>query len=297
MHSKDVIVGQDYPGRFPYQEGSGENTTIGEVGSFRQLNETFVLFSDSTHGCIRSVDRVTNKTERVAGVCREKTWEKSATPDGEVLNATFSKITDFVYYNGLIYATENYETRIRKIDIANNIVTTIATKDNFHNYQSPRQIVVDPRENCLYVTSYRGIYRVDLETDKVFSLTRAEGINKEDGPLANSTWSGIGAITFLADDTLMVADSSTLRVIDLQSMNVSTWCFTYYDHDKNCSYIRVPRALLLNGHTAYIAIDDTIATLELPNWYHIPSDEGFRVSDYYNANLIGGKDNFLKKIS
>ena len=52
-----------------YRQGTGEIARFNGPFSFHQRNSTDVIILDSNNGCIRTLSRLTNSTEILAGLC------------------------------------------------------------------------------------------------------------------------------------------------------------------------------------------------------------------------------------
>lgn len=206
------------------------NATFNTISSFTQINTTHAIVADSYNGCLRMVDRTTNQTQRLAGTC---VAEKFKVPhhDGSLLSASFHMLGGLAYENGIIYVTETQEQSVRKIDIPNNLVTTIFNTTNFINsIHKPEELVFTPSGDL--IVSFRGGLGLISLADNSFSyLTSQEKIitaggRYRDGPLLNSLWDWPHGMTFLTNTTLLVADMNNhmLRIVDFESANVSSWC-------------------------------------------------------------------------
>ena len=291
LKTKELVVGQDYRTMDKYfEDGIGANASFGSLRSFTQPNHTHVFIADTSHCCLRSVDRRTNKTGTLAGICREHFWDRPELVDGELLNSTFDMINSITYHDGIVYAVETGKGRIRKIDLANNLVTTLATKEEFPKYHGPQNIAVDPARRLLFINAFRSISQLSMDGGELVTLSKAEGLfGIEEGPIENTTWSFIKDIKLVGKDTLILAGGETFRIIHIPSMTVSTWCFTFYAASSNCTYGRPPQALLIKDRQMYITIEDTISTLQLPAWFE-NEDDGLFNTKTRLANLPGKQD-------
>lgn len=251
----------------PYKEGVGANATFSSITSFVQPNEKQVLAADSNHGCIREIDRDTNQTKAVIGICGETSWDTQPV-NGELLKSVFGKITAIAHHVDVVYIIEGDHLRIRKADLKNNRVTTIVAKEDFEQtYHYPREALIDAAKGVVYVTITYGMAQIDIKSDKFNYLTHQESTGYLDGPLFNSQWYWSMGMTMVANDTLVVADANNnkIRVIDLKSMNVSTWCFNNPKSSKLC-YIRRPVSVHVHQCTLFFGVYGHIAQLKLPDW-------------------------------
>ena len=269
--TQQLIVGQSVLNMFnkiPYVEGVGKNATFSKITSFAQLNTSYVLLADSKHGCIRGVDRYTNKTKLVAGICKEQIYYSDTHIDGDLTHATFHVVSTIAYRPHEIYVVEQMKKTVRKVDLKENKVTTVVNEKNLRKYDVPRRFVIDNQRNMIFLTAFNGLLQINLVNDSVAYLTKEKG-KRGSELLSNSKWSGASEIIFLDDDTLLVTDTfnGRLRVIDLKSMTVNTWCFSYPKSKGLCEYHRSPGAMTVMVCDVYLSIVETIQKLKLPTWF------------------------------
>lgn len=267
--SQDVIVGQH--GFWPiydYQEGIGTNATFRTISSFAQLNRTHTLIADRDNGCIRSLNRLTNETSHFSGICEHLKGSPKPAIDGSRLNATFWKINSLTLYKTTLYIVESNSQRIRALDLADERVRTVITADNFtHSHHLPRVIVANWDTDILYVTTRYGIGQYDPSSDNFTYMVKSPQSGFRDGNLLESKWWYNDGMVLLPNNSLIVADvnNNRLRIVDLISNNVTTWCFRYPKAFQNCS-ITKPNALRLINCTLFISNSKLISTLRLPPW-------------------------------
>lgn len=269
--SQHLIVGQpklNQLTKIPYIEGKGQTATFSKITAFAQVNRTYTLIADSFHGCIRSVDRLTNITQHVAGICKERVYSWETHTDGKLSEATFHVISTMEYHQGVIYVVENAKKTVRKVSMQEGEVTTIVAKDRFRKYDVPRRLLFDQFRKMIYITAFNGLSQFDLSTGSFSYLTQEYG-NSSKGHLRTSEWSGASEIIFIDQDTLLVTDTfnGKLKAIDLKSMTVNTWCFQYAPSKTSCEYYRSPAAMTLMSCTVYLSIARGIQKLELPLWF------------------------------
>ena len=251
----------------PYREGKGMNATFSSITSFVQPDENTVYAADSNHGCVREIDRDSNQTKPLVGICEKTTYDTQPS-NGRLLNSRFSKITAIAYHDNVMYIIEGDHLRIRKADLQFDRVTSIAAEEDFEQtYHNPREALVDPSRGQVYVSITYGMAQLDMKTDKFTYITHQESHGYKDGTLADSEWYWSTGLTMLLNDTLIVADANNdkLRVIDLLSNNVSTWCFNNTESSKPCS-IRRPVPVHIYNCALYFGVYGRIARLKLPQW-------------------------------
>lgn len=269
--TQHVIVGD--PKRnpstmIPYVEGVGANASFTEISSFAQRNGTDVLLADSKHGCIRSVNRLTNATQIVAGECK-RVYYGDEQVDGPLVNATFHIITDIYYYEEVIYVIESSKSTVRKVDLKLNLVSTLANETQFRDYDGPLSFTIQLDDKVLYLTTVYGLAKINLLDENFSYLTNASNSGYVDGPLRTSKWHFARNLLFIEKEILLVVDAynSRLRIVDLTSMYVSTWCFRQLKTKKRCEYSRSPAAMALMSCTVYLGFSETIQKLQLPVWF------------------------------
>lgn len=82
--------------------------------------DSVIYFSDGANHCVRKISANTGKITTIAG---------NGTPalvDGIGAAARFNYPDDMFYKNGFLYVSDNQNNAVRKIDLSNNSVTTIA---------------------------------------------------------------------------------------------------------------------------------------------------------------------------
>lgn len=265
---KDLIVGQSKRNpltQIPYKEGQGPNAIFTRITSFTQQNNSHVLIADSKHGCVRSVNRLTNSTHLVVGNCKT-VYYADEYADGPLAKATFHEIQGLAYKDNIIYVIQAVKAAVRKVDLFNGFVTTIVNETNLRKYDSLRSLAIHPKSNTAYLPTWNGIAKIELVTD-VFSYLNKKGekTTPNDGSLVASTWSAAREIVLISKNSVLVVASGKLQVIDLQWMTVDSWCFRY--RSNNCSVDRYVESTAIMDCMLYLSIQDTIQMLQLPSWF------------------------------
>ena len=265
--AQHLIVGEPIrrpPPTGTYHEGVGSDASFLELEAFAQQNTTHVLVADSGHGCIRGVDRTSNASYHVAGVCRKIKWA-GIEKDGPVQTARFSYIDSMAYHENIIYVVEQLKSRIRKVNLISGLVSTILEKIDFKQFDLPKSIFVHPAREIAYVATFSGIHQLNMTSNKIFQLNRGSR-GYRDGLLANSSWSGPSCFAHIpSHDTFLIVDqfNGKIRTLDLNQMSVCTWCFN--DHkEQKCSLEKPPRSVAVVACTAYFSMGYSIMKLKLP---------------------------------
>lgn len=253
-----------------YQEGIGKNATFSYIRSFAQLNETHVIIADSARGCIRIINRITNQTRRLVGICDDDASSFDRPTDGDLETSTFNKLACIAYFRGVIYVLEEGKQKVRKVSLALNTVATIVRNDAFRgNFHHPLEIVIDPNISVGYISINYGIAQLNLTDESFKYLNHQKWKGYKDGPILISQFSWLSGLALARNDTIFAADTNNnkLRVINLAAMSVSTWCFDSGKiPEKECEVSR-PRAVLVVGCNLYFSIPNSIAKLKLPDWF------------------------------
>lgn len=264
-----IIVGnpvRDPHTQIPYVEGKGQEAVFTRITSFTQQNRTHVFLADSKHGCIREVDRLTNVTQLVAGLCKTVSFSDSYI-DGPLSTATFHEISSISYHKNTLFVIQGVKMAVRKIDLVKGLVQTIAHAAEFRLYDAPRTMVIDPNSNTAYLTTFQGIAEITLGTNTFTYLNKIQGGGYRDGAISRTMWSGATEMISIGNDHMLVVDifNGKLRVVDLNLMRVSTWCFWY--QNKRCSLDRSPSSVAMMSCVLYLSVTGTIQRLKLPIWF------------------------------
>lgn len=265
-----VIIGEQIRAAPPtntYREGSHANASFLEIKAFVQQNRTHVFVADSGHGCIRGVNRMTNTSYHVAGICKKVQWA-DVHKDGSLQTATFSFIDSITYHENIIYVVESLQSRVRKIDLDSGKITTMLDSKDFRQFDLPQSIIADPARRVLYLTTFKGINKIDITNNHVTEMNHGTR-GYRDGELTNSSWSGASAIFRISNDALLVIDkfNNRIRLINLIQNSVCTWCFKFPRVKNLCSFGKIPKSVAVISCTAYFSAGYGIHRLDLPSWY------------------------------
>ena len=267
---RNVIVGQHYSWPvYDYAEGRGINATFSEISFFIQRNDTEVLIADKNNGCIRQLDRLTNITELFAGVCEKLRGYSDIVRDGNRLNATFRRINSLFLYKSTLFILESNAQRIRKLDLVSDEVSTVVTSENFTlSHHLPQTMVADSITGLMYVTTTYGLAVYNPTSDTFRYMVSYQQKGYQDGSLDASRWYYNNGMVYLPNNTLIIADINNghLRIVNLKSENVTTWCFYNPKTLQNCT-ITKPMALAIIGCSLYVSTYQRISTIQIPESY------------------------------
>ncbi len=220
---------------FAGNDSSQDVDGIGTAASFH-FPQTLTFSKDyktlyvGTWRKIRAIDIATKKVTTVAG---SGTWGDA---DGIGISAQFAYPLDIVLNNSgtTMYVTEHIQSgsvitkRIRKIDLATKKVTTLSW-NNLPTSFSPQHMIVDAKDENLYLASTNVILKMNLTTNNVTILA---GSNTERG-----TVDGIGtaarfdnaySLAFSPNESFLYVGQGNgrgkraIRVIDMKTNEVTT---------------------------------------------------------------------------
>lgn len=259
-----VVTSQPIPETFVSEEGT---TFKSAKTTFTQLNETYLSIAFPTESCIKRFDRRTTTMDVFAGKC-EVIPDFISYVDGSNDVATFPDVGSITFYRGVIYVTHSTEKVVRKIDMNAGSVSTIVNSEEFKSRNAPRSIAIDRTSSIAYLTTVNGFAMMELNLEIFMELTKGDR-GYRDGPLTASEWDGSTEMAFIAEGLLLVTDTNNhkLRVVDLRSSKVSTFCFFDEESEDRCQYSRMPHAATVMGCRLYLGFDGTIRTLKLPAWF------------------------------
>jgi hypothetical protein len=203
-----------------------------------------LYFAETGTGLVRKVDAVTGVTSTIAGKVRAIEFDEMGeiiSPDhggdgGPAVDATFGSGPYGVAVDatGNVYIATGWDNRIRKVDAATGIITTIAgngvgssTGDGGPaanaTVDMPMRIVVAPNGD-LYFSEYGGhrIRRIDGVTG-IISTAAGTGVNSgplgDGGPATLAALSSPTNLVFDRNGDLLIADGSHWR---LRRVNMAT---------------------------------------------------------------------------
>ncbi|HEY3121954.1 MAG TPA: glycoside hydrolase family 97 N-terminal domain-containing protein, partial [Vicinamibacteria bacterium] len=217
----------DAAGRLRVLAGTGEKGLAGDGGpaSQAQFNGPHHLLvgpdgalyvADTFNNCVRKIDLATGLVTRVAG-----TGTKGYGGDGgPAVRADFGGIYAIAFRGGRLYACDLDNRRVRAVDLATGIVTTVAgngskgvPKDGedarSQPLVDPRAIAFDAKGN-LYICERGGhALRVVDASGRIRTVagTGEAGLSGDGGPALEARLNGPKHIFVDADDSVLIADT------------------------------------------------------------------------------------------
>lgn len=204
----------------------------GKIDIDAQSNTLFI--SDSNHDRILQVKLQDNEIGDVIKTIGEG---RSGFKDGNLADARFNKPQGIVFKEGVLYVADTENHAIRKIDLSNESVSTIAGtgKQGFTRKYSGNPLKVslsspwdlEIQDNQLYIAmaGTHQIWKLDLK-ENVLEHFAGSGIeNIIDGPIQKAALAQPSGLTLDArNNRLYFADSevSALRYVDFKTQEVRT---------------------------------------------------------------------------
>ena len=208
-----------------------------------------VYFAEVGNGLVRKVDAVSGMTSTIAGKVRAIEFDESGEivsaehggDGGPAVDATFGSGPYGVAVDaiGNVYIATGFDNRIRKVDAATGIITTIAGNGDFSSsgdggpavsatVNMPSKIVVAPNGD-LYFSEYYGqrVRRIDAVTG-IISTVAGTGLNSgplgDGGPGTLAALSAPQGLAFDRDGNLLIVDQAhvRLRKLDLTTGIITT---------------------------------------------------------------------------
>ena len=219
------VRGRD--GRLSVLAGTGEKGFAGDGGpaAKAQLNGPHHLLmgpdgrlyvADTWNNCVRRIDLTTGAVTRVAG-----TGEKGFAGDGgPALQALFGGIYSIAFHGGRLYICDLDNRRIRAVDLATGIVTTVAGNGEkgvpseggdarAQPLVDPRAIALDSKGN-LYICERGGhALRVVDAAGRIRTVagTGEAGLSGDGGPARQARLNGPKHISVDDHDAVLIADT------------------------------------------------------------------------------------------
>jgi sugar lactone lactonase YvrE len=192
-----------------------------------------LYIADSRNNRIRKMDLATGTVGTIAG--RAFPGSNDGVGDGAGFYAP--KAVAVTPDGKILYVSDSGNNMIRKIDLSNNTVTTVAGKGALTSgmddgigvaasFRQPRGIVISPDGSILYVADTKNnlIRKIVLATNSVSTLAGHPGFPGTEDGAGSSAFFNQPVTLALSGTTLYVGDSSnaSIRSIDLSSGNVTT---------------------------------------------------------------------------
>ena len=227
MKANDLILLQEIQARcilfiLGYKEDVGEKALFNRIVTLFQVNETYYLITDHYNHCLREVKN--SYTANEAGQWRTSTFAGKCTSLGDtvgtLLNTRFSFPTDIKQYADVLFVADSYNKKIKKIDLAQGVVSTFHESDNYE----PQYLSFGAGVNDLYATADHGILYISGGRESWLVGSRAAG--SRTGQFSSADFNGPQDIKQITRNILLVADanSHTLKMVDTESMTVQQLC-------------------------------------------------------------------------
>ena len=226
-----------------YREGVGAAARFSRITGFTQISEKLVVVADSHNGCMRLIDRTTNKTSVFSGQCRNGVGYQDGRP-GQ-FGYPRSVVMDQRDKNQLLIVDQNNRA-VRTVNVKSQIVGTFVRSESLWAMIG---ITQDEKSGDLLVTALDALYRVTYTKRTVSLISGSPGsisYGYRDSTLLDSLFDWPKELIFITPKTLLVADDNNhkLRLVDMNSDKVTTL------NVKNSLYS--PTSLLLTNDSLYV---------------------------------------------
>jgi DNA-binding beta-propeller fold protein YncE len=206
--------------------GAGYADGVGTMAKFTQPrgvafspDGSYVLITDRSNFCVRRIEMTTQSVTTVAGSVQ-------GFADGTGTNAKFSHMFQIAIDPSGSYAliADILNHRIRRIDIANAQVTTLAgsTTGGFQDgvgsiaiFSSPHGVMIDPTGTFALIGDYDNncIRRIDIATAQVTTLAGTGAASAVNGAAALATFNQPTGISIDSSGTFaLLADFANSRI-------------------------------------------------------------------------------------
>lgn len=237
-----LVVGNSYIAG--YREGSGGSARFNILSGFEQINSSHVLITDVYNHCIRLLDRSTNTTTTIAGVCG---W--SGHRDGPLTSARLNTPFKIIRLpNTDRYLISDYgNLLIRELNLATGQVSTFV-----NTTEKPNALLLSRDGSSVFFSWFKGIGEVNLLTKQVTFLTSPDKkyYGFRDGPASRAVFHRVEEMVYLNDNLILMTDlrNNVLRLFNIRNKYVTTICntgnSTVSGTIETCQ-MRVPRSLLV----------------------------------------------------
>ena len=248
-----------------YAEGVGQNARFNIIAGFIQLSPSKIIVLDTRNHCVRSVDRKTQATNVIAGVC---TSEGYAENNATLFRSPRTIILDVKKPRQLI-VTDRGNRALRTIDVKTHHVKTLF-KNNDTSTETYQGILQDPTTGDIYLTFRHGIARFDYNTH---TITHIAGSHTA-GSILNNRLSYIQDILFYHPKELVSLGNGLILLADSYNHNLIVLNFTsgvgipvcsglrgHVDGDLWSCQLWYPQSLLLANNTVYVGETGSIRAI------------------------------------
>jgi trimeric autotransporter adhesin len=139
---------------------------------------------------------------------------------------------------GNLYISDQANQRIRKVDVATGIITTVAGKGGIGNtgdggpatdatMNAPKGICID-KNNNLYICANPVVRKVNLNTGIIttFAGNGTVGYSGDGGPATNADMSAGGVALSKSEDNIYILGGAVVRKVNMATGIISTICGT-----------------------------------------------------------------------
>ena len=202
-----------------YATGNGTQTRFDKIYGLVQMNGKY-LVSDHKNNCLRMVNKDSAfVTMTYAGECRQLGDE-----DGRPSAARFNGPFGLRYHLGSIYITDSYNQKIKRFNIAENVIRTIHRSENLELCD----FVIGHRDDVyeFFVTAKNGVLHVLGEQETWLVGHTKTSSRNSDGQFSGAKFNDPIGIQWLDNKTLVVASAhdSQLRIIDIEKWEAFSIC-------------------------------------------------------------------------
>ena len=191
-----------------YKEGIGGSAKFGSIRSFAQHNESMVIVVDTTNHCIRTVDKNTHASGKLAGQCRFEAFTSQPILDGSFEDAVFNAPHDIAKGTNPneYYILDSGKRALRKIDLVTREVSTVyrAAQEIPTEFHSPKTMILS--NNLFYISTTGGIVAFDIKSGQMEEIHKG-AIGLADGQLKSEA-------KFQSPKSMQLLDNSTLLVLE-----------------------------------------------------------------------------------
>jgi DNA-binding beta-propeller fold protein YncE len=269
IHMATGIVSTVAGGTDTTIDGFGVNAGFSyPIGICIDDTDTFLYVTENGGNCIRRINIDTQYVTRIAGS------GTAGSSDGTGVNATFNQPQGICYVAGNVYICDFNNHRIRRMNVSNFAVVTIAGSgssafaDGYStsaSFSYPTSICVDQSFTTLYVTDNNNhrIRAIDIPSQNVTTIAGNGTATFNDGTGTSASFMyPFGVVVDPTNTFLYIVDSGNVRVrrINISTRVVTTIAgtgtSTSVDGPLGTSAFNTPRYLCINSSGDYIYVKD-----------------------------------------
>lgn len=237
-----------------------------------------LFIADTYNHCVRKVEAATGKIYTIAG-----NRKPGFSGDGKLaVNARLNYPSGVeVDSDGNVYIADRDNYRIRKVDVATGIITTIAGVGLGGNYgdgdlavaaqlSNPKDLVLDSNGNLLIATGHK-VRKINFSTGIITTIAGSAtfGFSGDGGLAVNAQLSDVNGVDVDNNGNVFIADSQNHRIrkVDAATGNIST--------------VAGSANIGLFGDFG----NATSAALNYPTGVKVNGTGGFYIADYNNYTM------------